>query len=50
MFHVELRQFPHQTRAFNLSREELDDRIVGPWIEGAPIEMDDYRCCPTAPR
>ena len=46
MFHVELRQFPHQTRAFNLSREELDERIVGPWIEGEVIEMDDYRWLP----
>ena len=46
MFHVELRQFPHQTRAFNLTREELDARIVGPWIAGEPIEMDDYRWLP----
>lgn len=46
MFHVELRQFPHQTRAFNLSREELDARIVGPWIAGEPIELDDYRWLP----
>jgi hypothetical protein len=43
MFHVELRQFPHQARAFNLSREELDARILQPWITGAPIELQDRR-------
>jgi hypothetical protein len=43
VFHVELRQFPHQARAFNLSREELDARILGPWISGAPIELQDRR-------
>jgi hypothetical protein len=41
MFHVELRQFPHQTRAFNLSREELDARIVGPWSAAGAVELDD---------
>ena len=43
MFHVELRQFPHQARAFNLTREELDARILGPWCSGAPIELQDRR-------
>ena len=46
MFHVELRQFPHQTRAFNLTREELDERIVRPWLAGEPIELNDYRWLP----
>ena len=43
VFHVELRQFPHQARAFNLSREELDARILEPWCSGAPIELQDRR-------
>ena len=43
MFHVELRQFPHQARAFNLTREELDARIVAPWLAGTPIELQDRR-------
>lgn len=43
MFHVELRQFPHQARAFNLSREELDARILEPWVTGAPIDLQDRR-------
>lgn len=43
MFHVELRQFPHQARAFNLTREQLQARIVGPWTSGGAIELDDRR-------
>ena len=43
VFHVELRQFPHQARAFNLSREELDARILGPWVQRSPIELQDRR-------
>jgi hypothetical protein len=43
VFHVELRQFPHQARAFNLTREELDSRILSPWISGGAVELDDRR-------
>lgn len=43
MFHVELRQFPHQTRAFNLTREELQARILGAWVAGQAISLDDRR-------
>ena len=43
MFHVELRQFPHQGRAFNLDRMELDKRILEPWIRGEGIELQDRR-------
>lgn len=46
MFHVELRQFPHQTRAFNLTRDELDAQIVGPWIAGEPLDLNEYRWLP----
>jgi hypothetical protein len=46
VFHVELRQFPHQTRAFNLTREELGERIVEHWIAGEPLELNDYRWLP----
>jgi hypothetical protein len=41
MFHVELRQFPNVTRAFNLSREELMAKIVGPWLAGVPVEWGE---------
>lgn len=43
MFHVELRQFPNQTRAFNLTREQLESRIVSPWVTDGAIELDDRR-------
>ncbi len=50
MFHVELRQFPHAARAFNLTREELDRRFVRPWVAGALIEHDDRRWSPEKAR
>jgi hypothetical protein len=43
VFHVELRQFPHQARVFNLSREELEARILQPWCNDAPIDLQDRR-------
>ena len=41
MFHVELRQFLHVARAFNLTREELDARILHPWVNGGSIALQD---------
>ena len=46
MFHLELRQFPHVARAFNLSREELDARILMPWAAGTAVELDDRQWAP----
>lgn len=46
MYHLELRQFPHVARAFNLSEEELRARFVTPWVGGAMIEHDDRRWAP----
>jgi hypothetical protein len=43
VFHVELRQFPHVARVFNLEREELDQRFARPWASGGAIEQDDRR-------
>ena len=43
MYHVELRQFPHQARAFNLTRQELDARILEPWTVGSAIHLQDRR-------
>ncbi len=40
-FHVELRQFLHVARAFNLTREELDARILRPWATGQTIALQD---------
>lgn len=50
MFHVELRQFPHQARAFNLTREELDARILEPWASGGAVELDERRWFPERAR
>jgi hypothetical protein len=46
MFHVELRQFPHLARAFNLTREELDAKILRPLASGVPVQWNDRRWAP----
>ncbi|MEO6857699.1 MAG: hypothetical protein ABI323_03825 [Solirubrobacteraceae bacterium] len=46
MFHLELRQFPHVARAFNLTREELDRRFAQPWVTGTEIEHEDRNWAP----
>jgi hypothetical protein len=50
VFHVELRQFPHQARAFNLTRAELDARILSSWVAGRPVSLDDRRWSPERAR
>ena len=50
MFHVQVRQFPHLARAFNLTRGELDARLVEPWIAGRPVELQDRRWSPERAR
>jgi glyoxylase I family protein len=46
VFHVELRQFPHTARAFNLSRERLHARILVPWVRGNSVELDQQTFAP----
>lgn len=46
MFHVELRQFPHQGRAFNLDRVELERRVLEPWMRGEKLELQEQRFDP----
>ena len=46
VYHVELRQFPHVARVFNLTRDELNARFVQPWVGGAIIEHADRRWAP----
>jgi hypothetical protein len=50
VFHVELRQFPHQARAFNLTRSELEARILGPWVAGGEVKLGDHRFSPERAR
>src|SRR5205085_3967881 len=50
VFHVELRQFPHVARTFNLTREQLDGRITRRWVQGQQVELDDRRWAPERAR
>lgn len=50
MFHLELRQFPHVARAFNLGREELDLRFARPWVSGTQVVHEDRRWTPDKAR
>jgi len=50
MFHVELRRFPHVTRAFNLTGEQLETRIIKQWVAGAPFELNEQRWEPDRTR
>jgi hypothetical protein len=43
--HVELRQFPHNTCRFNLSKEELRT-IAEPWAHGEWVEMGERKWSP----
>jgi hypothetical protein len=43
VYHLELRQFPHVSRAFNLDREALETRFLKPFVAGDLIEYDDRR-------
>ena len=46
VYHLELRQFPHVSRAFNLSREQLETQFVRPWLAGEMIDYDERRWAP----
>jgi hypothetical protein len=46
MYHVELRQFPHNMCRFNLSERELVDTIVGAWVEDKWIEFGERKWNP----
>ena len=50
VYHLELRQFPHVARAFNLERDELDARFLRPWVAGTIIDYDDRRWAPDRTR
>ena len=50
MYHLELRQFPHVSRAFNLDREALDTRFLKPFVAGELIEYDERRWGPEKTR
>jgi hypothetical protein len=45
-YHVEVRQFPNVARAFNLTRRQLDARIIATWLAGKSVEIDDRKFSP----
>jgi hypothetical protein len=50
MFHVELRQFPHVARAFNLTEAELNERFLGDWVADRTIDYEDQKWSPEKAR
>lgn len=46
MFHVELRRFPHNTHAFNLSEAQLRGTIIAPWRRNQTIELGEQKWVP----
>jgi hypothetical protein len=50
VFHIELRQFPHVARAFNLTEEELRGRLLGAWLRGDTVELGERRWAPERAR
>ena len=46
MFHVELKQRPHTTRAFNLTEEELHRRFLGPLRAGVTVSYAEREWVP----
>ncbi len=49
MFHVEMRQFPHNFCSFNVTDDELR-AIVEPWIRDRPVEFGERRWSPLEAR
>lgn len=50
VFHVQLRQFPHSARAYNLTRAELEERFTRPWVSGQEVATEDRQWTPEKAR
>jgi hypothetical protein len=50
VFHVELRQFPRNTHAFNLSEDELRAGVLAPWLGRRIFELAGQRWRPEEAR
>jgi hypothetical protein len=46
MYHVELRQFPHNFCRFNLTERELRETILDAWAQGEWIELGERKWSP----
>jgi hypothetical protein len=45
MYHLELRQFPHNTCRFNLTEQELR-AVLGPWAREKFVEVGERKWSP----
>jgi hypothetical protein len=46
VFHIELRQFPHNVCHFNMTAAQLDAAVLDPWARDRWIEMGDRKWSP----
>ncbi len=46
MFHVEVNRGVHRARVFNLSREDLVEKVIEPWLEDRRITIGDREWVP----
>jgi hypothetical protein len=46
VYHIELRQFPHNLCHFNMASEELDAAVVEPWARDQWIELGERKWSP----
>lgn len=46
MFHVEVSRGVHRARVFNLSREDLVEKLIQPWLEDQQVFMGDRKWAP----
>ena len=46
MYHVELREFPHNTHAYNLDAERLHATVLDPMVRGQVFELGDRQWIP----
>ncbi len=46
VYHIELRQFPHNLCHFNMTAEQLNAAVVGPWAREEWIELGDRKWSP----
>jgi hypothetical protein len=46
VFHVEIRQFPHVARGFNMTAERLRSEILARWARDENVDFEDRRWSP----
>src|SRR5256885_14070844 len=49
MFHIEVRQFPHSIRRFNMTPAEVG-HLVEAWLAGRPVELGERSWLPQQSR